>query len=174
MWYLSTLYLCSGIVLVAVVAADPTCRYDYGLLVKLPRCASCCRKIFNELSDNANMAVPKIEDDGDSNDSLMSDDDMPVNTSGMLTHATAGGGMQTLTMTNAASTAAQVANNSTGATIVQYAQGADGQFFIPGRFSYNPPKQVYLRVTYVLQSLEKCLKKYQLLYLVCECTLSLT
>ena len=120
------------------------------------------------------MAVPKIEDDGDSNDSLMSDDDMPVNTSGMLTHATAGGGMQTLTMTNAASTAAQVANNSTGATIVQYAQGADGQFFIPGRFSYNPPKQVYLRVTYVLQSLEKCLKKYQLLYLVCECTLSLT
>ena len=44
----------------------------------------------------------------------------------------AGGGMQTLTMTNAASTAAQVANNSTGATIVQYAQGADGQFFIPG------------------------------------------
>ncbi len=39
-------------------------------------------------------------------------------------------GLQTLTMTNVS--AANAANS--GATIVQYAQGPDGQFFIPGKY----------------------------------------
>ena len=38
-------------------------------------------------------------------------------------------GLQTLTMTNASPSTTSAA---TGATIVQYAQGPDGQFFIPG------------------------------------------
>lgn len=47
-------------------------------------------------------------------------------------------GLQTLTMTNASPTTSA----ATGATIVQYAQGPDGQFYIPGMytgtlFSYN-------------------------------------
>ena len=41
-------------------------------------------------------------------------------------------GLQTLTMTNAASLA-NTNTTPTGATIVQYAQSADGQFFIPGK-----------------------------------------
>ena len=41
-----------------------------------------------------------------------------------------GQGLQTLTMTNASPTTASA---NTGATIVQYAQGPDGQFYIPGR-----------------------------------------
>lgn len=51
-----------------------------------------------------------------------------VHVTAMLGHG--GAGLQTLTMTNASS-GQQVANNAAG-TIVQYAQGADGQFFIPG------------------------------------------
>ena len=38
-------------------------------------------------------------------------------------------GLQTLTMTNATTSSSAP---TTGATIVQYAQGPDGQFFIPG------------------------------------------
>ena len=44
-------------------------------------------------------------------------------------------GLQTLTMTNVNTTQA----NTPGATIVQYAQGPDGQFFIPGTL-----RKVYL------------------------------
>lgn len=40
-------------------------------------------------------------------------------------------GLQTLTMTNASPST----TSATGATIVQYAQGPDGQFFIPGTLS---------------------------------------
>lgn len=43
-------------------------------------------------------------------------------------------GLQTLTMTNASPTSA---NSAGGTTIVQYAQGPDGQFYIPGNNSYN-------------------------------------
>ena len=39
-------------------------------------------------------------------------------------------GLQTLTMTNASPTSAS--NSTGGTTIVQYAQGPDGQFYIPG------------------------------------------
>ena len=48
----------------------------------------------------------------------------------------AGQGVQTLTMTNATPTSTTTA----GATIVQYAQGPDGQqFYIPGKSSYYTP-----------------------------------
>ena len=40
-------------------------------------------------------------------------------------------GLQTLTMTNAG--VGSTAVSPAGATIVQYAQSADGQFFIPGK-----------------------------------------
>lgn len=39
-------------------------------------------------------------------------------------------GLQTLTMTNANPSTTSA---TTGATIVQYAQGPDGQFYIPGK-----------------------------------------
>ena len=42
-------------------------------------------------------------------------------------------GLQTLTMTNSSPTSASSAGGG-GATIVQYAQGPDGQFYIPGTF----------------------------------------
>lgn len=43
-------------------------------------------------------------------------------------------GLQTLTMTNASPTSAS--NSTGGTTIVQYAQGPDGQFYIPGKGLY--------------------------------------
>ena len=45
-------------------------------------------------------------------------------------HTSASQGLQTLTMTNASPTSAT--NSTGGTTIVQYAQGPDGQFYIPG------------------------------------------
>jgi hypothetical protein len=56
---------------------------------------------------------------------------IPAQTIQIAAHTDAAAqGLQTLTMTNA-NTASQAAQ---GATIVQYAQGPDGQFFIPGEF----------------------------------------
>ena len=43
-------------------------------------------------------------------------------------------GLQTLTMTNAGVGSTTV--TPAGATIVQYAQSADGQFFIPGKCTF--------------------------------------
>ena len=48
-------------------------------------------------------------------------------------HTSAAQGLQTLTMTNASPTSAT--NSAGGTTIVQYAQGPDGQFYIPGLYT---------------------------------------
>lgn len=45
-------------------------------------------------------------------------------------------GLQTLTMTNVNPTTA-TPTSAPGATIVQYAQGPDGQFYIPGNLPYT-------------------------------------
>ncbi|XP_064648073.1 cAMP-responsive element modulator-like isoform X2 [Lineus longissimus] len=65
---------------------------------------------------------------------------IPAQTIQIASHSDAATqGLQTLTMTNA--------NNATqatqGATIVQYAQGPDGQFFIPGEFLAGTNVQAY-------------------------------
>ena len=52
---------------------------------------------------------------------------VPGQTIQIAAHDGAAQGLQTLTMTNANNNAP-----TTGATIVQYAQGPDGQFLIPG------------------------------------------
>lgn len=101
------------------------------------------RKILNELSSP--VAVSKIEEE--SNSSQSQDGDSPEGTSnlsgvqyqqgsflpaGTIQISNSDGvavsqGLQTLTMTNASPST----TSATGATIVQYAQGPDGQFFIP-------------------------------------------
>lgn len=111
------------------------------------------RKILNELSspDGApTITVAKIEEE-DSPDSGQDDDEdeeeatnlstshgIPLQsvvpgTIQLATHPdSTSAGLQTLTMTNAAQSTAG------GATIVQYAQAADGQFFIPaGNVQYQ-------------------------------------
>lgn len=50
-------------------------------------------------------------------------------------------GLQTLTMTNANPSTTSAA---TGATIVQYAQGPDGQFYIPGECIMHSPNVEYV------------------------------
>lgn len=50
-------------------------------------------------------------------------------------------GLQTLTMTNASPSTTSAA---TGATIVQYAQGPDGQFFIPGESHWYQIKDKHI------------------------------
>lgn len=100
------------------------------------------RKILNELSS----PVTKMEDE--SNSSQSQDGESQEAATNLSTHAgvqfqqvvpsgaiqiTSDGtsvaqGLQTLTMTNASPTTSA----ATGATIVQYAQGPDGQFYIPG------------------------------------------
>ncbi|XP_022304786.1 cAMP-responsive element modulator-like isoform X2 [Crassostrea virginica] len=81
------------------------------------------RKILNELSSP--VSVSKIEEE--SNSSQSQDGDSPEGASNM-TGVQYQQGLQTLTMTNASPSTTSAA---TGATIVQYAQGPDGQFFIP-------------------------------------------
>ncbi|XP_033762927.1 cAMP-responsive element modulator-like isoform X2 [Pecten maximus] len=102
------------------------------------------RKILNELSSSP---VPKIEEE--SNSSQSQDGESQEAATNLSTHnnvqfqqgdfpsgaiqITSDGtsvaqGLQTLTMTNASPTTSA----ATGATIVQYAQGPDGQFYIPG------------------------------------------
>ncbi|XP_022304784.1 cAMP-responsive element modulator-like isoform X1 [Crassostrea virginica] len=100
------------------------------------------RKILNELSSP--VSVSKIEEE--SNSSQSQDGDSPEGASNMtgvqyqqvlpagtIQISNSDGvnvsqGLQTLTMTNASPSTTSAA---TGATIVQYAQGPDGQFFIP-------------------------------------------
>jgi hypothetical protein len=98
------------------------------------------RKILNDLSssDTPTITVAKIEEE--SNSSQNSQDSeaneaatnltttvVPAHTIQIAAHGdgTTSGGLQTLTMTNNTNTA------TAGTTIVQYAQGPDGQFFIP-------------------------------------------
>ncbi|XP_021356380.1 cAMP-responsive element modulator-like isoform X2 [Mizuhopecten yessoensis] len=100
------------------------------------------RKILNELSS----PVTKMEEE--SNSSQSQDGESQEAATNLSTHSgvqfqqvvpsgaiqiTSDGtsvaqGLQTLTMTNASPTTSA----ATGATIVQYAQGPDGQFYIPG------------------------------------------
>nr|QBL95833.1 cAMP-response element binding protein 1 [Onchidium reevesii]QEI10542.1 cAMP-response element binding protein 1 [Onchidium reevesii] len=86
------------------------------------------RKILNDLSSPS-----KMDDDSNSSqsqdgqDSFVQANTLQLTAHGDATPATQG--LQTLTMTNASPTSA---SNSTGSTtIVQYAQGPDGQFYIP-------------------------------------------
>ncbi|XP_062603912.1 cAMP-responsive element modulator-like [Saccostrea cucullata] len=100
------------------------------------------RKILNELSSP--VAVSKIEEE--SNSSQSQDGDSPegasnlsgvqyqqvlpagtIQISGNSDGVAVSQGLQTLTMTNASPST----TSATGATIVQYAQGPDGQFYIP-------------------------------------------
>ncbi|BFY98885.1 hypothetical protein BsWGS_01924 [Bradybaena similaris] len=86
------------------------------------------RKILNDLSS----PVPKMEDDSnssqsnDGHDSYVQTGTLHLTAHGDASHAAQG--LQTLTMTNASPTSA---NSAGGTTIVQYAQGPDGQFYIP-------------------------------------------
>ncbi|OPL32880.1 cAMP-responsive element modulator-like [Mytilus edulis] len=103
------------------------------------------RKILNELSSPVQ---PKIEEE--SNSSQSQDGDSQDGATNLTTNShlyqqvTAGGiqitsnpdgqtsvspGLQTFTMSNASPT---TSSTTQGATIVQYAQGPDGQFYIPG------------------------------------------
>ncbi|XP_048755102.1 cAMP-responsive element modulator-like isoform X2 [Ostrea edulis] len=96
------------------------------------------RKILNELSSP--VAVSKIEEESNSSQSQDGDSgEGASNISGVqyqqgtIQIANSDGvavsqGLQTLTMTNANPSTTSAA---TGATIVQYAQGPDGQFYIP-------------------------------------------
>ncbi|XP_012939795.1 cAMP responsive element-binding protein isoform X3 [Aplysia californica] len=87
------------------------------------------RKILNELSS----PVSKMDDDSnssqsqDGHDSYVQTNALQLTAHGDATPATQG--LQTLTMTNASPTSAS--NSTGGTTIVQYAQGPDGQFYIP-------------------------------------------
>ncbi|XP_059161665.1 cyclic AMP-responsive element-binding protein 1-like isoform X1 [Physella acuta] len=86
------------------------------------------RKILNDLSS----PVTKMEDDSNSSQSQDGQDygqggTLQLSAHGDATPATQG--LQTLTMTNASPTSAS--NSTGGTTIVQYAQGPDGQFYIP-------------------------------------------
>lgn len=106
------------------------------------------RKILNDLSSEppAGITVAKIEEesngstDADSQDGTLGTVQyQQVIPAGALQVAAAGDGatqgLQTLTMTNATTSSAAP---TTGATIVQYAQGPDGQFFIPaGNVQYQ-------------------------------------
>lgn len=56
---------------------------------------------------------------------------VPAGTIQLADGTTVTQGLQTLTMTNASPTASNA--NSGGTTIVQYTQGPDGQFYIPGK-----------------------------------------
>ncbi|XP_048755098.1 cAMP-responsive element modulator-like isoform X1 [Ostrea edulis] len=100
------------------------------------------RKILNELSSP--VAVSKIEEESNSSQSQDGDSGegasnisgvqyQQVLPAGTIQIANSDGvavsqGLQTLTMTNANPSTTSAA---TGATIVQYAQGPDGQFYIP-------------------------------------------
>jgi hypothetical protein len=87
------------------------------------------RKILNDLSS----PVSKMDDDSNSSqsqdgqDSYVQANTLQLSAHGDATQATHG--LQTLTMTNASPTSAS--NSTGGTTIVQYAQGPDGQFYIP-------------------------------------------
>ncbi|RUS69097.1 hypothetical protein EGW08_023139 [Elysia chlorotica] len=87
------------------------------------------RKILNDLSS----PVSKMDDDSNSSqsqdgqDSFVQANALQLTAHGDATPATQG--LQTLTMTNASPTSAS--NSTGGTTIVQYAQGPDGQFYIP-------------------------------------------
>lgn len=84
------------------------------------------RKILNDLSSPV-----KMEDDSNSSQSqdgeYVQGGTLQLTAHGDATPATQG--LQTLTMTNASPTSAS--NSTGGTTIVQYAQGPDGQFYIP-------------------------------------------
>lgn len=102
------------------------------------------RKILNELSSP--VSVTKIDEESNSS---QSQDGESQDSSGAIQYSTvvpAGSiqisvnqdgspiaqGLQTLTMTNANPSTTSAANGSAGATIVQYAQGPDGQqYYIP-------------------------------------------
>lgn len=104
------------------------------------------RRILNELSSDQTITVAKIEEESNSADpgspthADTEETQEAANHLSEVQYQTAvmpaqiqlgsgdtGTGLQTLTMTNVNSTAAATA----GTTIVQYAQGPDGQFFIP-------------------------------------------
>ncbi|GFR63211.1 cAMP-responsive element modulator [Elysia marginata] len=91
------------------------------------------RKILNDLSS----PVSKMDDDSNSSqsqdgqDSFVQASALQLTAHGDATPATQG--LQTLTMTNASPTSAS--NSTGGTTIVQYAQGPDGQFYIPAKKS---------------------------------------
>ena len=61
---------------------------------------------------------------------LISGNSVPLNSDG---GSSPNAGLQTLTMTNSAVNT--TSNTNTTPTIVQYAQGPDGQYFIPGEFN---------------------------------------
>ncbi|CAG5134940.1 unnamed protein product [Candidula unifasciata] len=87
------------------------------------------RKILNDLSSPGS----KMDDDSNSSQSQDGQDSyVQANTLQLTAHSDASQatqGLQTLTMTNASPTSAS--NSTGGTTIVQYAQGPDGQFYIP-------------------------------------------
>ncbi|XP_055863577.1 cyclic AMP-responsive element-binding protein 1-like isoform X4 [Biomphalaria glabrata] len=86
------------------------------------------RKILNDLSSPVN----KMEDDSNSSQSQDGQEYVQSGTLQLTAHGDATPatqGLQTLTMTNASPTSAS--NSTGGTTIVQYAQGPDGQFYIP-------------------------------------------
>ncbi|KAK3109170.1 hypothetical protein FSP39_024605 [Pinctada imbricata] len=103
------------------------------------------RKILNELSSP--VAVTKVEEESNSSQSQDGESQEATNLStGAVQYqhvlptgaiqissnpdgnSSVGQGLQTLTMTNASPSTTSA---TTGATIVQYAQGPDGQFYIP-------------------------------------------
>lgn len=59
---------------------------------------------------------------------------MPAGAIQLTNHPDSATGLQTLTMTNDSVKVSGGNATQAGATIVQYAQGPDGQFFIPGLF----------------------------------------
>lgn len=88
------------------------------------------RKILNDISS----PLSKMDDDSNSSGSQDGHDGYNVqgNAMSLASHGDgtpASQGLQTLTMTNASPTSAS--NSTGGTTIVQYAQGPDGQFYIP-------------------------------------------
>ncbi|XP_076467188.1 cAMP-responsive element modulator-like isoform X4 [Babylonia areolata] len=101
------------------------------------------RKILNDLSS----PVSKMDDESNSSQSQDGDHDaaqnltsssnavhyqqvVPAGTLQLADGTPVTQGLQTLTMTNSSPTSASSAGGG-GATIVQYAQGPDGQFYIP-------------------------------------------
>ena len=139
--------------------AETNKRLSRELLARRPS----YRKILNDLSATEQAQViaiqAKVEQD-ESNSSQTSgaeDADTSVLSSGSTTAGTAvqytvvpagaiqltshpdsATGLQTLTMTNdSVKPAGGAATTPQGATIVQYAQGPDGQFFIPGNVQYQ-------------------------------------